>query len=132
MDASQWALIKHFSRHEFLCPCCGKEDMEFDFLYNLDRLRETVGHPLIVNSGWRCPKHNAKVGGKSNSAHLLGIAADVRMADSRRRYNLIDYGMALGFTRFGIGPNYIHLDRGSDLTGHPGRVIWMYYSAEGK
>lgn len=132
MDKSHWELIKHFRRMEFLCPCCGKEDMDFDFVYKLDRLRETLGYPLAINSGWRCAKHNAKVGGKSNSAHLLGIAADVRMADSRRRFDFIDYGISLGFTRFGIGPNYVHVDLGSDTTGHPARVIWMYYKAGSK
>ena len=32
---------------------------------------------MAVNSGYRCPEHNKEVGGKEDSAHLKGLAADV-------------------------------------------------------
>lgn len=43
----------------------------------LDRIRERLGVPIIVNSGYRCPEHNAEVGGVSDSQHVLGTAADI-------------------------------------------------------
>ena len=43
----------------------------------LDRIRERLGVPLYINSGYRCPEHNAEVGGASNSQHVLGTAADI-------------------------------------------------------
>lgn len=33
---------------------------------------------LIIDSGFRCPAHNKEVGGKPDSQHLLGKAADIR------------------------------------------------------
>ena len=124
----KWDGIRYFARSEFVCSCCGKEDMDYDFVEVMDRLRETLGRRLIVTSGWRCKRYNKKVGGKQNSAHLLGIAADITVVGSQRRFNIIDYGISLGITRFGIGKNYMHIDIGDDTTGHPKRVIWTYYS----
>lgn len=43
----------------------------------LDKVREIYGKPIIVSSGYRCPKLNKAVGGVANSAHLTGYAADL-------------------------------------------------------
>jgi hypothetical protein len=43
----------------------------------LDPAREAYGHPIYVNSGFRCPLHNAAVGGVSKSQHIEGQAADI-------------------------------------------------------
>lgn len=37
--------------------------------------------PVIISSGYRCPKLNAAVGGVKNSQHLKGEAADIHMPD---------------------------------------------------
>lgn len=44
----------------------------------LQPLRDTVGTPIIINSGYRCPFVNKQVKGASDSAHLYGRAADIR------------------------------------------------------
>ena len=43
----------------------------------LDPLRERWGVPIYVNSGYRCPALNRKVGGSKTSYHLRGMAADI-------------------------------------------------------
>lgn len=43
----------------------------------LDPLREMYGKPITVNSGYRCPKLNAAVGGAKTSQHMKGEAADI-------------------------------------------------------
>ncbi len=48
-------------------------------LLNLQVLRNELGLPIFINSGYRTPAHNAKVGGKSNSAHLRAMAADIKV-----------------------------------------------------
>ena len=47
---------------------------------NLQRLRDVIGKPILINSGYRSPSHNAKVGGSPNSQHLTGKAADIRVS----------------------------------------------------
>ena len=44
----------------------------------LDEIREKYGKPIIITSGYRCQELNEKVGGKSNSFHLKGLAADLK------------------------------------------------------
>lgn len=58
-----------------------------EFIANLKRLygwlevlREHYGAPIIINSGYRSPKLNKKIGGVATSNHLTGCAADIRVA----------------------------------------------------
>ena len=44
----------------------------------LEVLRERAGTPIIINSGYRSPQLNRKIGGAANSNHLTGCAADIR------------------------------------------------------
>lgn len=44
----------------------------------LDELRRLYGHPIIITSGYRCPELNKAVGGKPNSQHVKGQAADLK------------------------------------------------------
>lgn len=44
---------------------------------NLQVLRDHLGKPVKVNSGYRSPAHNMNVGGAHNSQHLYGRAADI-------------------------------------------------------
>jgi hypothetical protein len=57
-----------------------------DVLMNLRRLalfleevRKAVGMPLRINSAYRSPEANKKVGGKSTSQHCKGVAADIKV-----------------------------------------------------
>lgn len=43
----------------------------------LEVVREVVKAPLIILSGYRSLKHNARVGGAKNSQHVQGTAVDV-------------------------------------------------------
>ena len=44
---------------------------------NLDVIREEIGLPIHVNSGYRSTQHNKKIGGAKNSFHVKGLASDV-------------------------------------------------------
>ena len=56
----------------------------------LEPARKVVG-PIIINSGFRCSRVNALVGGVNNSQHLLGQAADIRPRDLAKFQQLIDF-----------------------------------------
>lgn len=43
----------------------------------LEQIRTLVGKPVLVSSGYRSPAVNKAVGGAANSAHVLGLAADI-------------------------------------------------------
>ena len=88
--------MKHFKYDEFKCRCCGQlpdeARLNIDALVEqvLDPAREKLGAPIIVNSGYRCPKHNAAVGGVKNSQHMRGEAADICCGDNERLAKIIE------------------------------------------
>ena len=43
----------------------------------LEPLREILGRAIVINSGYRCDELNRAVGGKSDSQHRSGEAADI-------------------------------------------------------
>ena len=48
----------------------------------LDKARIGIGAPIIVNSGYRCEELNKAVGGKKNSQHKKGEAAEITTGTS--------------------------------------------------
>ncbi len=46
---------------------------------NLQRVRDFLGQPIHINSGYRSPSHNVTIGGVFDSQHLKGKAADISM-----------------------------------------------------
>ena len=44
----------------------------------LEVLRERAGTPIVINSGYRSPQLNKKIGGVPTSNHLTGCAVDIR------------------------------------------------------
>ena len=81
--------MKWFKEKEFACRCCGelppfaRENIEALVRNNvLDPVREKLGKPIQVNSGYRCKNHNEAVGGVKGSQHLVGEAAYLRIDGS--------------------------------------------------
>ena len=83
-----WDDIRYFTREEFRCQCGGKYCNGFpaepaeETVRMADEIRRRAGVPLNVNSGVRCKRHNAEVGGVSNSLHTTGQAVDLSGAIS--------------------------------------------------
>lgn len=115
-------LTKNFTEEEFDCPCCLKVEMSTAFMDRLQKARDIASVPFHITSGWRCKKHNKEVRGHESSEHLYGQAADISCSDSRSRYIIITSLLEAGFTRIGIGMNFIHAGAGSKAKN----VIWTY------
>ena len=47
----------------------------------MDAVREHLGQPVHVSSGYRCVKLNRTIGGSATSAHCLGYAVDFTCPD---------------------------------------------------
>ena len=115
--------MRYFKISEFNCICCGKDEMDKDFLERLDKAREWANTPFVISSGYRCKKHNKEVGGSSTSSHLKGIAADIVVMDSNQRYKILLGLLCVGFNRVGLGESFVHVDLDESKTQ---RVIWVY------
>jgi hypothetical protein len=56
-------LSKNFNSIEFACPCCGRWKVDPELVQKLQQLRDHLGYPIIITSGYRCPRYNNSIGG---------------------------------------------------------------------
>ena len=77
-------LSKDFSRSEFACGCgCGFATVDVKLLELLQVIRAHFKKPVAITSGCRCNEYNEKVGGSYGSKHKQGIAADIKVKDTK-------------------------------------------------
>lgn len=75
-------LTKNFSLWEFKCRDGTEVPEEYlenvqELAENLQILRDYIGKPIHVISGYRSPKYNRKIGGARRSQHMLAKAGDL-------------------------------------------------------
>ena len=71
---------QHFKVKEFACKDGSQVVFIDSYLVSiLDTLRNQVGKPVIINSGYRTPTRNKEVNGAKYSSHMRGMAADIRV-----------------------------------------------------
>jgi uncharacterized protein YcbK (DUF882 family) len=72
-------LSANFVAKEFDCQCnkCPETLIDLDHVFKLQKLREDLNASIKINSAYRCPAHNAAVGGEKNSIHMRGQATDI-------------------------------------------------------
>ncbi len=105
------AVSEHFSEEELACRCgCGVNGVRPEFIAFLEEVREHLGRPMIINSAYRCPRHDSSpaIGGKGN--HPQGLAVDLRCGDMRYRLQLVSSLIACGCRRIEIAERYVHAD----------------------
>lgn len=116
---------KYFKLQEFNCKDGTKVPEEYyanvqELMDNLDVLREHLGHPITINSGYRSPDHNKSVGGAQKSQHLTASAADIRLnvttsiVQKAIKQLMEDGEMKKG--GLGIYSNFTHYDIGKERT----------------
>ena len=113
-------ITTNFSLEEFKC----KDGSEIpndvlpniiELANNLQVLRDAIGKSITINSGYRSPKYNAKIGGVKDSQHVKGKASDLRVSGMTpkelaevieeliKRKKMKEGGI-------GIYPNFTHYD----------------------
>ena len=114
--------MKYFNTSEF----SDFSKMDPEFIEFLDDLRESFGKPIKLNSTYRNPNHNEKVGGVSKSAHteIPCRAADIHCGSSGDRLRLVQLALRMGCKRIGVGSNFVHIDFSTEK---PENVMWTYY-----
>lgn len=119
--------MKHFHIREFDCAHTGTggDNMDPEFLENLDRLREICGFPFRITSGWRDATHPVEARKKEpgTGTHCQGLAADIAVTNGLDRLTLVREALKMDcFNGIGIGNGFVHLD-GRKTTP----VMWTYY-----
>lgn len=123
------------------CHCgCGMtlKPETLDILHEIER---RAGFDLYITSGARCASYNGQKGFSLNSAHTLGLAADISTPTAQNRFAILAAFFKLGLKRGGYktsdssGARFIHIDLAaglpvpfprSGLTHYPTDVFWDY------
>jgi CHAT domain-containing protein len=102
----------------------------------LDPLREAVGRPIKINSGYRGPALNARIGGASSSQHLTGQAADIQspgMPVVELFKTVIRCGLPydqLIYEARGAGARWVHVSH--SVAGNRGEIRVAEFDAAGR
>lgn len=113
-------LTKNFTLWEFRCRDGVPVPPEYipnarKVAENLQVLRDEIGQPIIINSAYRYPAYNKRIGGASKSQHLTASAADIRTKGytPRQLANVIERLIKEGKMRqggIGVYPTFTHYD----------------------
>lgn len=104
-------ITPHFSDSEFQCPCCGRNEIHYDFVERLEKLYQLLDKAIgikaiYVNSGYRCAQHSLAVGGYTDDCHVLGFAADIHVVKnngtSLSAFDIAEAAQLIGFQGIGI------------------------------
>lgn len=108
-------LSEHFKLSEFQCKDGSKKILlDDDLVEVLESLRQFIGKPITILSGYRTQNYNIKCGGASNSYHCKGMASDIRADIPLTK--LAIYSAMMGARGIGIysDQNFIHVDTRED------------------
>ena len=105
-------LSANFKVKEFACK--DGSDPVFiapDLVSVLQKIRDHFGKAVNINSAYRTPTYNKKVGGATHSQHLYGTAADIRISGVKPK-DVAAYAETLlpGTGGIGIYSNFTHID----------------------
>lgn len=113
-------LTKDFHISEFNCRDGSPVPPELienvrELARNLQVLRDYIGEPIHVNSGYRTPAYNKRIGGVANSQHVKARAADIvcKSKSPKQLANIIEKLIAAHQMRqggIGIYKGFTHYD----------------------
>lgn len=105
-------LSNNFIVREFACQDGSDAVLiDLDLVAILQAIRDTLGAPITITSGYRTVSHNASVGGAQNSYHTLGRAADIVVSGKTTAEvaACAESAGALGILRY-VTDGFVHID----------------------
>ena len=135
-----YKISEHFKLKEMACKD-GSDKVLYstELMTLLERLRTYGGFTITINSGYRTPAYNKKIGGASRSQHTKGTAADIVVKKKGvivGAKKVCCICQKLGFAGIGyISENATHVDvrsdgiyRGDERNGYDGNVGGNFFT----
>jgi uncharacterized protein YcbK (DUF882 family) len=120
-------ITKNFKFSEFFCQGQIPPEQYWQNIINvaieLQELRDIVGRPITITSGYRTKEHNAAIGGAVRSQHLLGKAVDIEVRGMHSKEVAIYVARYTNFMGIGMSLNInsiTHVDTRDKFT------LWYY------
>ena len=99
----------------------------------LDPLRNDLGQPVRVTSGYRSPNVNKAVGGSRTSRHMLGLAADIKVRgmsssalaeriEELREQGVLDYDQVIAYAASRGG--HVHVGLAPEGSTPRRQMLW--------
>jgi uncharacterized protein YcbK (DUF882 family) len=128
-EPARWQTYRYFKKEEFDCKETNQNKMQHTFMQKLELLREQLGFPLRITSGFRSPEHSLEKAKAVPGAHTKGRAADIAVQGAQA-YAVVAAAIKLGFRGIGVqqkgSVRFIHLDDLEHLPERPRPAIWSY------
>lgn len=115
-------MSKNFTTAEFHCQginCCAETPVDDQLVEFLQAIRDHFGKPVLINSGYRCVVHNARIpnAGKK-SKHIEGRAADI-MIRGVAPLEIAKFAESIGVKGIGcydtaVDGYFVHIDTRED------------------
>lgn len=129
-----WSVYPNFTEEEFRCKCgeCGEASMDPLFMTKLQNIRNFVGFPITISSGYRCPEYNDAISSSGRAGpHTSGKASDLQVSGGEA-LQVIMAALTEGLTGIGLnqrGPHlkrFLHLDLLEGSPQRPRPWVWTY------
>lgn len=106
-------LSANFKIREFDCKgagCCSQTKVDEKLVEYLQQIRDKFQKPVYIQSGYRCPTHNAKVeNAASKSKHMDGLAADIAV-EGVAPLEVAQLAESIGVKGIGLYDDFVHID----------------------
>lgn len=110
-------LSANFNVSEFACHgsgCCSTVQIDEQLVKYVQKIRDHFKAPVTINSGYRCPVHNKRIGGATNSYHSRGMAADIAVKGIAPK-EVAKYAESIGIRGIGLYETnrdgyFVHVD----------------------
>lgn len=116
---------KDFAESEWRSAECPlHHHMNPHVMNKVQKLRDYMNQPLIINSAYRCPEHPVEARKIKPGQHSKGLAVDIHVSDSYMAAKIIAYAIreldVKGFA-YSAKDNFVHLDWRTGVM-----VTWNY------
>ncbi|CAM0001948.1 endolysin [Vibrio phage D184] len=126
----------NFSKKELACRCgsCSVdswENVNFESLDKLQKMRIALGFAMPISSAFRCKNHKSEKSKKEPGAHGHGQGFDIACSHEQA-LTILECARKFGFTGVGVkqkgGGRFVHVD---DMPNEPGKNrprphVWSY------
>ena len=94
----------------------------------LEIIEKESGFELYITSGARCETYNGEITKNKNSAHCLGLAADIAVGNANQRYVLNKILYQKEIKRMGRNnkKNFTHIDVAAGKLPYPTETLKEY------